>query len=29
MGGNHIPLTQAKENYRQFGVCKKRIHSYG
>ncbi|WP_376768653.1 hypothetical protein [Paenibacillus foliorum] len=24
-----MPLTQAKENYRQFGVCKKRIHSYG
>jgi hypothetical protein len=23
IGANHISLTQAKENYRQFGVCKK------
>jgi hypothetical protein len=22
IGENHISLTQAKENYRQFGVCK-------
>ncbi|MBP2000788.1 hypothetical protein J2Z69_001819 [Paenibacillus shirakamiensis] len=23
IGANHISLAQAKENYRQFGVCKK------